>query len=102
MTEYYSIPPCVLEQFAGRIEDAAWEGGPFKCEDEAEHNGLSFQLEFSGFAHMRDVSVTDDYYVTELSDIVPLWCEVRAFDDEGDEVHTLFNSNDFKANYLRF
>ena len=105
MREYYSIPENVLASFAEQIYVAAEEtpGNHVAMRAEVEQNDLLFILDFKGYAYYsKDLLPCDDFarYESRLSSVVPTWCELHAYDEDG-EVNTLFSSTYFTNTYLK-
>lgn len=105
MKEYYSIPENVLASFAEQIYVAASEANDhhIALKAEVDQDDLLFTLDFRGFAYyVTDILPGGEFprYEKSLSNVVPTWCELHAYDEDG-EVGTLFSSSYFTDTYLK-
>lgn len=106
MKEYLSIPPEVLEEFASEVKRYAEESEHtyFSCPTmEVEDRDITYAMIYKGVRHLRREVIENDYHSKvqyPLDAIVTTWCELHAFDEQGDEIATMFNSVDFSHQHL--
>lgn len=96
------IPKTVLNEMAERIYEVAGESGStyIQCTCEVERKHYSYELDFHGVAHYRTGCFRYDFPETCITDIIPTWMEIRAYNEDGDEVAIDFSMAAFTKNYL--
>ena len=101
----YSIPENVLASFAEQIYVVAEEANDnhISLKAEVEQDDILYLLDFNGYAYFDKASLpSGDFPRCEhtLSQVVPVWCEVHAFNEDG-EINTAFSSTQFTNTYLK-
>ena len=105
MKDYYSIPENVLNTFANKIYDQADGSRYIKVNTEIEQDDMLYIFSFEGVAYYSREAQSGEFYLPlhsqVLNEVVPIWLELHAFDEHGDEVNTLFTSIDFTNKHLK-
>lgn len=96
------IPKTVLNEMAEHIYEVAGEaGGSYvQCFYEVDRKHYLYELDFHGVAHSRTGCFRYDFPETCITDIIPTWMEIRAYNEEGDEVAIDFSMAAFTKDYL--